>query len=339
MSRISVIGAGGWGTAISVMLATYGHEVMLWSRFQSDIDELLRTRENKRLLKGVKIPDNVKMSSDIGIAGEAEIIVMAVPSFAVRETARALKSHLNCGQILVNIAKGLEDTTGLRLSEVIFEETGFENFVAMSGPSHAEEVARGIPTTNVVSSKYKETAQKIQDVFMNPVFRIYTSSDTIGLELGAALKNVIALCAGICDGMGYGDNTKAALMTRGITEIARLGVKMGARPETFAGLTGIGDLIVTCTSMHSRNRRAGILIGQGMSVENALKEVDMVVEGYKTAKAAHMLSLREHIEMPIVNEAYLVLYEGKDPATALSDLMTRNKKIEIEETWVDGAVW
>jgi len=334
MKNISVLGAGSWGTALSVMLATYGkREVTLWSKFEDQVERLSKARENE-LLPGIQIPENVHLTTDLEEALKNDIIVLGVPSFAVRETAARLKGKLRKNQVLVNIAKGLEEETLKRMSEVVKEELDFPNYVILSGPSHAEEVAKGIPAALVVASTNIKTAQIIQDEFMNETFRLYTSDDIIGVELGGALKNVIALLAGITDAMGFGDNAKSALMTRGITEMARLGVAMGARRETFGGLSGVGDLITTCISMHSRNRKAGLLIGGGKSVEEAIREVGMVVEGYKTAGAAYELAKRHKIEMPIVAEAYNILYRGKDLHDATSDLMGRKKKHESEEIWI-----
>lgn len=334
MAKIAVLGSGGWGTAIAVMTSKYNEKVSLWSLFNEEIEEIKKNGENVKLLKDIKIPKEIILTSDINCVNDADVVVLAVPSFATRATARLLKGVLKKNTVVVNIAKGLEESTLLRLSEVIEEEIPDVQLAVMSGPSHAEEVARGIPTTNVVSSKNVEIAEYVQDVFMNSMFRIYTSKDIIGAELGGALKNVIALAAGICDGMGFGDNTKAALMTRGITEMVRLGVSLGAKAETFAGLTGFGDLIVTCTSMHSRNRRCGILIGQGIKVEDALKQIGMTVEGYKSCHAAYQLAQKSGIEMPIITEAYKVLYENKPPKEAIFDLMTRMKKHETEDLWI-----
>lgn len=331
MAKISVLGCGGWGSAVAIMLAGNGHEVSLWSKFPEEIELLKKDREHKKLLPGIIFPESVQLTTALDCLNESEFIVMAVPSFAVRSVCELLVGKIPAHAVVVNIAKGLEQGTLYRLSQVIEEVLKPKRFAVMCGPSHAEEVARSVPTANVVSSKDIEVAQLVQDTFMNSRFRIYTSDDMAGAEFGAALKNVIALCAGICDGMGYGDNTKAALMTRGIAEMARLGVAFGAKLETFNGLTGIGDLIVTCTSMHSRNRRAGIFIGQGKSVEEALKEVNMVVEGYTTTKAAFELAKKANVELPITNEAYQVLYNGKDPRKAIDDLMTRKKKHEVEE--------
>ncbi len=327
--KVSVIGSGGWGTAIAILLANNGHEVWLWSWIQEETDRLNHDRENKEFLPGVKFPDNIHCSHDAKLCVEdAVLVVTAAPSPATRTTAKTIAPYIKEGQRIVNISKGLEEKTLMRLSQVYKEEMPWADISVLSGPSHAEEVSRGLPTTGVVASENRETAEFIQDIFMNEVFRVYTSSDVIGVELGGALKNVIALCAGISDGLGYGDNTKAALMTRGLAEIARLGVAMGAKETTFMGLSGIGDLIVTCTSMHSRNRRAGILIGEGKSLDETLETVHMVVEGVNTAKAAYMLSKKYGVSMPIVEEANKILYEGKNAEEAVNSLMTRNKKGE-----------
>ncbi len=332
MAKIAILGSGGFGTAMAVMTASHGHTVSLWSKFQNEIDSLLENRENP-LLKGVLIPESVNLTADIGCVNGADIIILAVPSIAVRSVCRTLKGIYN-GQTVINIGKGLEESSLMRLSEVINEELGNPKKLAiMSGPSHAEEVARGIPTANVIASKSKRTARYVQNQLMNESFRLYTTKDIVGTELGGALKNVIALAAGTIDGLGLGDNTKAALMTRGIAEMERLGVKMGGKRETFSGLTGIGDLIVTCTSMHSRNRRCGILIGKGFSASDAVSEIGMTVEGYKTAAAAYRLALKEKADMPIITEIYRVLYENKSPKEAISDLMLREKKSEHEESW------
>lgn len=333
MAKIAIIGAGGWGTAVGIMQARHGHDVVMWTRNAQTAQKLQTERENKRLLPGATFPDSLKVTSDISCCADQDVVVMAVPSVGVRETAKKMRPYIKPGQILVNISKGLEEGTLERLSQVICEELPDIRFAAMSGPSHAEEVVRGLPTTNVVGCEDRELGEYVQSLFMNETFRVYTTTDIIGMEIGASLKNVIAICAGAVDGMGFGDNTKAALMTRGIAEIARIGVKMGADVQTFAGLSGIGDLIVTCTSMHSRNRRAGILIGQGKSAQEAIAEVGMVVEGYTTTKAAYDLAQKEGVEMPIVNETYRVLYEGKSPRQAIVDLMTREKRDE-GDNWV-----
>lgn len=287
------------------------------------------------MLKGVPLPEGLKLASDPACASGCGAVVLATPSFAVRTTAKAAASLLEPGAVLVSVSKGIEKDTSLTLTDAIEQEVGDAHpIVALSGPSHAEEVGRHIPTVVVSASKDRSAAEQVQDLFMNERFRVYASDDVVGVELGAALKNVIALCAGISDGMGYGDNTKAALMTRGLTEIARLGVAMGGRRETFAGLSGVGDLIVTCTSMHSRNRRCGILIGKGTPTQQAVKEIGAVVEGYYAAANARTLARKVGVEMPITEAAYQVLYEGKDPRQVIVDLMTRERKHELEDSWV-----
>ena len=330
--KITVLVSGGWGTALAMILYKNGHAVTLWSRRQEITDLLQRTRENPKL-PGVTIPVGIALTSDLACLREAELVVMSAPSFAVRDVCRRAAPYLRQDAIAVSVTKGLEPETFLRMSEIVEQETG-KTVVVLSGPSHAEEVARGMPTGCVAASRDRAAAELVQDVFMNPYFRVYASPDVAGVELGGALKNVIALCAGVCDGMGCGDNTKALLMTRGLTEMARLGVEMGGRKETFAGLSGIGDLIVTCTSMHSRNRRAGILIGQGKDVKTAMAEVGAVVEGYYAARSAYTLSERLGVDMPISRECYRVLYEGKPTEKVVEDLMTRSKKHEIEESWI-----
>lgn len=287
------------------------------------------------MLKGVALPKELKLTSDLACVKGCGAVVLATPSFAVRTTARAAAPLLESGAVLVSVSKGIEKDTSLTLTDAIEQEVGGTHpIVALSGPSHAEEVGRRIPTVVVSASKDRSAAEQVQDLFMNERLRVYASDDVVGVELGAALKNVIALCAGISDGMGYGDNTKAALMTRGLTEIARLGVAMGGRRETFAGLSGVGDLIVTCTSMHSRNRRCGILIGKGMPGEQAVKEIGAVVEGYYAAANARTLAQKVGVEMPITEAAYQVLYEDKDPRQVIMDLMTRERKHELEDSWV-----
>lgn len=328
MAKISVIGSGSWGTAISVTLASNGNDVLLWSRKAETTDMLNATRKNSRYLPEVDIPENVAFTSDISKCADADIIVIATPSHTVRSVSKQLAPFVKDGQITVSISKGFDEENYDRLSQVIKSEIPNVTVAAMSGPSHAEEVCKNLPTTNVVACKDIKIAQYIQSVFNSQTFRVYASDDIIGVELGGSLKNVIALCAGISDGLGYGDNTKAALMTRGMAEIVRLGMAMGAKYETFTGLSGIGDLIVTCTSMHSRNRRAGILIGQGKSVQQAQDEVGMVVEGVKTAKAVHKLSQKYNVEMPISEQAYKVLFEDYPVKDCVSNLMSRETKNE-----------
>lgn len=330
--KIAVIGSGGWGTAVSVLLANKGFDVFLRSWIQEETDRLNRDRENKEFLPGIKLPENVVCTHDLAKSvKDAGLIVTAAPSPATRNTAKELAPVVADGQLIVNISKGIEEGTLMRLSEVYAQEIPQARIAVMSGPSHAEEVSRGLPTTNVAAGKNAPDAEFVQDVFMSDMFRVYTSSDVAGVELGGSLKNVIALCAGISDGLGYGDNTKAALITRGLAEISRLGAAMGADERTFMGLSGMGDLIVTCTSMHSRNRRAGILLGKGKSLEETLDEVHMVVEGVNTAKAAYELSKKYGVEMPIVEEANNILYNGASPREAVLRLMKRGRKSEIRE--------
>ena len=327
--RVGVIGAGSWGIALAKLLDGNGHQVTVWSIIKEEIEMLKKEHEHKDKLPGVKLSENMVFTNNLEEAmKDKDILVLAVPSPFTRSTAHSMAPYLKDGQIIVNVAKGIEEHTMLTLSQIIEEELPAAQVAVLSGPSHAEEVGRGIPTTIVVGAKKKETAEYLQNIFMNNVFRVYISPDVLGIELGAALKNVVALSAGIADGLGYGDNTKAALITRGITEIARLGTAMGGRFETFCGLTGIGDLIVTCASMHSRNRRAGILIGQGKTMQEAMDEVKMVVEGVYSAKAAMELSKKYGVDMPIIEQVNLVLFEGKPAAEAVKDLMLRDKKIE-----------
>lgn len=327
--RIAVIGSGGWGTALALLLHQNGHQITLWSYSEEESRNLRTTLENP-FLKGVALPDSITYTSDPACVQNQDMAVMATPSFAVRATAKTIAPFLPENITLVSVTKGIEKDTGKRMSQIVSEETG-RMVAALSGPSHAEEVGRGIPTGVVAACPDSAISHLVQDTFMNERFRVYTSPDVVGVELSAALKNVIALCAGVCDGMNYGDNTKALLMTRGLTEIARLGMALGSRQETFAGLAGVGDLIVTCTSMHSRNRRAGILIGQGHEVHEAMKEVGAVVEGYYAAQSAKLLADKMGVEMPITEAAYAVLYEGADVHEVIQSLMRRNKTHEIED--------
>lgn len=331
MAKISILGGGSWGIALAVLLHKNGHEITVWSALEPEIEMLRSTHEHK-MLPGVKLPEDMRFTTDDEEAVKGrDLLVMAVASSYTRQTAKRLSPYVVQGQKIVNVAKGIEDHTLMTLSEIVEQEIPGADVAVLSGPSHAEEVSRGIPTTIVVGATTWETAEYLQNLFMNDVFRVYTSSDVLGMELGGALKNVVALAAGIADGLGYGDNTKAALITRGITEISRLGTAMGARFETFCGLTGIGDLIVTCASMHSRNRRAGILIGQGKTMEEAMAEVQMVVEGVYSAKAAMGLSKKYHVQLPIIEQVNKVLFEGKTASEAVKDLMLRDKKIEVPD--------
>ena len=329
MPNIAVYGAGSWGSALAVLLANAGHQVALIGRHPEEMDLMRKQRENARYLPGVVLPPGLLPTTDLKLLN-ADLVVFSVPSHSVREAARMVKPYLKAGCIVVNTAKGMEEGTHFRLSEVLIQELPQNPIAVLSGPSHAEEVGRDMPTTVVVASDVG-TAKAVQDLMMTPKFRVYTNPDVIGVELGGALKNVIALCTGIAEGLGFGDNTKAALMTRGLAEIARLGVALGGHPLTFAGLSGVGDLIVTCTSLHSRNRRAGVALGQGKPLETVLREVGMVVEGVRAARIAYQLSVEKHISMPITEQAYKVLFEGADPKVAVADLMLRGKRHELEE--------
>lgn len=330
--KITVVGSGGWGTALALLLVENGHDVTLWSHTPAKAAALEETRENP-MLKGVPLPLEMKFTGDLGAVKGCGAVVMATPSYAVRETAHKLRGIIDPGTVVISVSKGIEKDSSLRLSQVIEEELeGKCPVVVLSGPSHAEEVGRHIPTGVVAAADNLKDAELVQDLFMNPRFRVYTSDDRIGTEICAALKNVIALCAGCTDGMGCGDNTKALLMTRGLAEMARLGVALGGRKETFTGLAGVGDLIVTCTSMHSRNRRYGILIGQGKSVQDALEEIGAVVEGYYAAANARSLAQKVGVEMPISQAAYEVLYNGRDVHAVVADLMSRAKRSELDES-------
>ncbi len=330
MAKIGMIGAGSWGTALTWLLTNNGHQVTVWSALDAEIDMLKREREQKEKLPGVILSEETKFTVSLEEAVKGmDLLVLAVPSPFTRSTARRMGGLVSEGQIIVNVAKGIEEKTLLTLSQAIEEEVPQAEVAVLSGPSHAEEVGKGMPTAIVAGARRRSTAEYIQSVFMSEAFRVYASPDVLGIELGAALKNVVALAAGIADGLGCGDNTKAALITRGIREIARLGTKMGGHFETFTGLSGIGDLIVTCASMHSRNRRAGILIGKGYTMEEAMAEVKMVVEGVYSAKAAMGLAEKYGVDLPIIAQVNAVLFEGKSASQAVSDLMIRDKKIEI----------
>lgn len=331
----AVIGAGSWGTALANVLAENNISTFLWARRKELAEEIKNFNENKTYLPGVKLSTKINVSTDLEkILNDRDIVVMAIPSHAMRSMLRKIKNYLKTDALVVSATKGLELESFQRMSSVLKEELPeklSDNIAVLSGPSHAEEVARRLPTAIVAAAEKKEIAEKVQDVFMNNYFRVYTNPDVIGVELGGTLKNVIAICSGISDGMGNGDNTRACLITRGIVEIARLGVKLGASPETFAGLSGIGDLIVTCSSMYSRNRRAGIEIGRGKSTEEVINSSKMVIEGINTTKAAYQLSKKLNVEMPITEQAYAVLFEQKNPRDAVNSLMRRKGKHEIEE--------
>ncbi len=321
MAKVTVLGAGGWGMALAIAAHKNGNKVSVWSPFTEEIELLTEKRSNERLLKGVVLPEDISLTTDISVAENSDITILATPSVAIRETAKRLKELHNFG-IAVNVAKGFENTTLLRLSEVIAEELPQSPIVVLTGPSHAEEVARNLPTSIAAVSKNASAAKTVQEILSSSTMRIYTNNDVIGAELGGALKNVIAVTVGFCEGLGFGDNTRAALITRGLAEMKRLGVKMGAEEITFAGLTGIGDLVVTCMSKHSRNNRFGNLVGSGMAIDKALKEVG-TVEGYYAAKIAYEISLKYNIDMPIIRECYNVLYENKTPLQVVEDLMCR----------------
>ena len=329
MAKIGIVGAGSWGIALSVLLHNNGHEVSVWSIIKEEVEMLREKREHVTKLPGVKLAEDILFTDDLQeITKNKDVLVLAVPSPYTRSTCKSMKSYVKEGQIIVNVAKGVEDHTYDTLTDIMEEEIPQAVATVLCGPSHAEEVGRGLPTTVVAGARDLETAQYLQNIFISPVFRVYTSTDMLGMELGGALKNVIALAAGMADGLEYGDNTKAALITRGISEIARLGVAMGGKLETFYGLTGIGDLIVTCESKHSRNRKAGYLMGKGYTMQEAMDEVQMIVEGVYSAKAALGLSQKYHVEMPIVEQVNKILFEGKRADEAVKDLMLRDKKIE-----------
>lgn len=329
MADIGILGAGSWGIALAALLDKNGHEITVWSALEEEIKMLSDNHEHKDKLPGVLLSERMKFTSDIEQAVlNKEVLVMAVPSVFVRSTAAKIKNLIQENQIIVNVAKGIEENSLMTMSEIIKAEIPRGQVAVLSGPSHAEEVGRGIPTTIVVGADNKSTAEYIQNIFMSEVFRVYISPDVCGIELGAALKNVVALAAGIADGLGYGDNTKAALITRGIAEITRLGIAMGGRAETFNGLSGIGDLIVTCASVHSRNRKAGYLIGQGKTMKQAMEEVKMVVEGVYSAKAAIRLAEKYNVSMPIIEQVNKVLFEDKPAEEGVRELMLRDKKDE-----------
>lgn len=327
--KVAVIGSGAWGTALAIRLHKNGHEVTMWTFEKELIPEMETTRRNPRLPSAI-LPEGLTVSPDYACASGCQMVVIASPSAPMRSVCRGVAPYIDKDAVVVSVTKGIELGTQLRMSQIVAQETGKE-VVVLTGPSHAEEVAVDIPTGLLAACPDQTLAEFVQDAFMCDTLRVYTSSDPVGAELGAALKNVIALCAGISDGVGYGDNTKAMLMTRGLTEISRLGVSLGARKETFAGLAGVGDLIVTCTSMHSRNRRAGILIGQGKTAQEAMKEVGAVVEGYYAARSAWELGQRQGIDMPITEAAYKVLYEGMPVREAFSTLLQRQRRTESED--------
>lgn len=329
MANVGVVGAGSWGTALALVLEKNGHQVTLWSSREAKAKELQELRENTDKLPGVKIPESIEITADMETAvKDKELVVLGVPSLYIRSTSAKMAPFVHDGQIIVNVSKGIEESTLYTMTDIIVEEVPNADVAVLSGPSHAEEVSRHIPTTVVAGAKSRKTAEKIQSIFMNEAFRVYTSPDMLGIEVGGALKNVIALAAGITDGLGFGDNTKAALITRGIAEMSRLGVAMGGYQETFSGLAGMGDLIVTCASKHSRNRKAGYLIGKGYKMQEAMDEVKMVVEGVHSAKAALKLAEKYYVRMPIIEQVNQVLFEGKSCEEGVRELMLRNGKTE-----------
>lgn len=332
MADIGMIGAGSWGTALTWRLAGNGHTVEVWSISQEECDMINKDHEQKEKLPGTILPDSVTATTDLkAVMANKDMLVVAVPSPFTRSTAHKMAEFCKYGQLIVSVAKGIEENSLMTLSDIIQEEIPQCNVAVMCGPTHAEEVGTGLPTAIVAGASDRKTAQYVQDAFMNEVFRVYITPDMLGMQIGAALKNVVALGAGMADGLGYGDNTKAALITRGIAEITRVGIAMGGRAETFSGLTGIGDLIVTCASMHSRNRRAGILIGQGKTPDEAMKEVKQVVEGVYSAKAGRQLGEKYGISTPIIDEVYSILEENKPAADAVRDLMLRERKNEVND--------
>ncbi|MDU5805925.1 MAG: NAD(P)H-dependent glycerol-3-phosphate dehydrogenase [Peptoniphilus harei] len=334
--KITLCGGGSWGTAIARLLSNKGHELNFYIRNKDVIEDIRKNKENTRYLPGAKFEREINLTNNLdSVLDDIDVFIIAVPTSSIREVLTSIKDKISKKTIIVNLSKGIEVESLDRISEISSEILKDNPFVALSGPSHAEEVGKDIPTTLVASSENLKVAQTIQHEFSTPIFRIYTNPDLVGVEMGGALKNIIALAAGMNDGLAYGDNSKAALMTRGIYEMSKLGISLGAKPHTFNGLSGIGDLIVTCTSMHSRNRRAGILIGEGKSMEEACKEVGQVVEGVKTVKSAYKLAKLKNIEMPITNALYKVLYEGYDPNKAVYELMTRKNKDEIEQIFFE----
>ncbi|KZE66259.1 glycerol-3-phosphate dehydrogenase [Fictibacillus phosphorivorans] len=335
MDNVAVLGAGSWGTALAIVLADNGHDVRLWGRREEQVVEINKEHRNEKYLPGIVLPENIQATTQLEeCIKDADTIVLVTPTKAMRDVLNLLKNKLVSPVTIVHASKGIEPGTYKRITEIIEEElpeSVLESVVVLSGPSHAEEVSLRQPTTVTVSSANMKAAEKVQDLFINQNFRVYTNPDVIGVELGGALKNIIALGAGLSDGLGYGDNAKAALITRGLAEIARLGTHMGANPLTFSGLTGIGDLIVTCTSVHSRNWRAGNMLGKGMKLEDVLENMGMVVEGVRTTQAAYELSKREEVEMPITQVLYDVLFNGKGAKQAVDDLMQRTRTHEVED--------
>lgn len=327
--NVAVVGSGAWGTALALQLYKNGHRTLLWTHDAEKASQMRNSGINARL-EGISLPKDLEITADTADLQDRMLVIVATPSVYFRSTCKVIAAHLHKDAVLVSVTKGVESGTLMRMSQIAKEETGHP-VVVLTGPNHAEEVARNIPTAAVVACETKELAEMVQGALTSDTFRVYTSPDVIGAELGGAMKNVIALCAGVCDGLGYGDNTKAMLMTRGLTEIARLGVAMGASRDTFAGLAGMGDLIVTCTSMHSRNRRAGILIGQGKTAEEAMSQVGAIVEGYYAAKSSYEIAQKHGVEMPIITAAYSTLYKGVSAKQAVHSLLLRQTRPEQED--------
>lgn len=328
--KTAVIGAGAWGTALATLLCRNGHDTTLWCRTPERAEEMAATRVNSRLPQAA-LPEGLKFSADPACVSGCDMVAIACPSFPIRAVCRTVAPYLDKDAAMVSVTKGIEEGTLLRMSQVVAQETGHGTIVALTGPCHAEEVAVGQPTGCLAACPDRGRAELVQDAFMSDTFRVYISPDIVGAELGGALKNVIALCAGVAAGLGFGDNARAMLMTRGLTEMARLGVSLGAQKDTLAGLSGIGDLIVTCTSVHSRNNRAGHLIGQGYTPRQAMEQVGAVVEGYYAAKSAWELCQKQRVDMPIIHAAYQVLYENVDARQAVAALLTRQRKAESED--------
>ena len=328
--KTAVIGAGAWGTALATLLCRNGHDTTLWCRTPERAEEMAATRVNSRLPQAA-LPEGLKFSADPACVSGCDMVAIACPSFPIRAVCRTVAPYLDKDTAMVSVTKGIEEGTLLRMSQVVAQETGHGTIVALTGPCHAEEVAVGQPTGCLAACPDRGRAELVQDAFMSDTFRVYTSPDIVGAELGGALKNVIALCSGVAAGLGFGDNARAMLMTRGLTEMARLGVSLGAQKDTLAGLAGIGDLIVTCTSVHSRNNRAGHLIGQGYTPRQAMEQVGAVVEGYYAAKSAWELCQKQRVDMPIIHAAYQVLYENVDARQAVAALLTRQRKAESED--------
>lgn len=343
MNKICILGAGSWGTAQAVLLSANVNNVVIWGRPEDSIQAINDNRENQRYLPGVHLPENIKASEDAAESlKDAEMVVLAVPAQAMRQVLEEYKQYIPAGVPLVNTAKGLEISSGMRMSDVVCDVMGEDNrtrYIVLSGPSHAEEVGRFVPTAVTLAAYEREAAFRVQDIYMTNRFRVYTNPDVAGVELGGALKNIVALATGINEGLGFGDNTRAALMTRGLAEMIRMGTAMGGDIRTFNGLAGMGDLVVTCGSRHSRNHKAGQLIAQGFGLEDTLQQIGMVVEGIHTTRVVHRLAAEIGVDMPICQACYHVIYNKASPADEVNKLMTRSKKNEMEETVLNPEAW